>query len=74
MRKSISVFVVSPLVLIRLVLDEDEYGVFVELYLHAKTRYSEEKTCRSTTLSTTSLTGIGPISKPGLRGERPAVD
>jgi hypothetical protein len=75
MRKSISVFEVSPLVLlIRVVLDEDKYGVSVELYLHGRTRYSEKKTCPIVTLSTASLMGIGWISKPGLRGERPVVD
>ena len=35
-------FGVSPLVLlIRVVLDEAQYGVFVQLYLHRKTKYSE---------------------------------
>ena len=43
MRKRISVFDVSPFVLlIKVVLDEDECGVFVELYLHGKTQYSEK--------------------------------
>jgi hypothetical protein len=74
MRKSVSVFDVSPLVLIRVMLDEDEYGVFVELDLHGKTEHSEKKTCPNAAFSTTNLTGIGSISKPALRGERPAVD
>ena len=44
MRKSRSVFGVCPLVLlIRIVLDEDEYGMVVELYLHGKTPHSEGK-------------------------------
>jgi hypothetical protein len=69
------VFDVSPpVLLIRVVLDEGEYGIFVELYLHGKIRHSEKEACPSATLSTTSLTGIGRISKAGLRGERPAAD
>jgi hypothetical protein len=43
MRKNISLFDVSQLALFRVVLDEDEYGVLVELYLHGKTKYSERK-------------------------------
>jgi hypothetical protein len=42
--------------------------------LTGKTRSTREKTCPSTTLSTTNPTWTDPGLDPGLRGERPATN
>ena len=49
-------------------------GAQVELNWQEKTKVPGEKTCPSTTLSTTNPTWTEPGSNPGLRGGRPATN